>query len=60
MFELEAPPRVPGVLVLAACDRQQATIERHETDPGRALLRMQFPLRPDPRSYRDWTWVASR
>jgi hypothetical protein len=56
--ELEAPPRVPGMLILAACDRQQATLDRHETDPRRALLRLQLPVRPDPRGYRDWSWVA--
>lgn len=56
--ELEAPPRVPAMLILAACDRQQAVIERHETDPRRALLRLQLPGRPDPGGYRDWTWVA--
>ena len=56
--ELEEPPRVPAVLVLAACDKQQAVIERHEAGPARALLRVQLPLRPDPRSHRDWAWVA--
>ena len=56
--ELEAPPRVPAMLILAAVDRQQATIERHETDPRRALLRLQLPNRPDPRGYGDWAWVA--
>ena len=58
VFDLERPPNVPGTLILAACDRQQATIERHGTDSRRALLRLQLPTRPDPRSYRDWTWVA--
>ncbi|WP_073835688.1 zinc ribbon domain-containing protein [Micromonospora sp. CB01531] len=58
VFELEGVPRVPRMLLLAACDRQQATLERCETDPGRVLLRLQLPLRPDPRAYRDWTWVA--
>ncbi|WP_198940220.1 zinc ribbon domain-containing protein, partial [Micromonospora sp. CB01531] len=58
VFELEGAPRVPRMLLLAACDRQQATLERCETDPGRVLLRLQLPLRPDPRAYRDWTWVA--
>jgi hypothetical protein len=46
------------MLILAACDRQQAVLERHGADPRRALLRLQLPVRPDPRSYRDWTWVA--
>ncbi|HMD95051.1 MAG TPA: hypothetical protein VKG80_20655 [Trebonia sp.] len=56
--DLEPPPNVPRTLILAACDRQQATIERHDTDSRQALLRLQLPARPDPRSYRDWTWVA--
>ncbi len=55
---LEPPPSVPGTLILAACDRQQAVLERDEADPGRALLRLQLPGRPDPGSYRDWSWVA--
>jgi hypothetical protein len=58
VFEVEAAPRTAGILLLAACDGQQATIERHESDQSRALLRLQLPTRPDPRSYRDWTWVA--
>ncbi|MFU8855276.1 hypothetical protein ACNAW0_30590, partial [Micromonospora sp. SL1-18] len=58
VFELEGAPRVPRMLLLAACDRQQTTIERSDTKPGRVLLRLQLPTRPDPRSYRDWTWVA--
>ncbi|MEU5726454.1 zinc ribbon domain-containing protein [Micromonospora sp. NPDC047738] len=58
VFELEGVPRIPRMLLLAACDRQQAIIERSDTDPGRALLRLQLPSRPDPRTYRDWTWVA--
>ena len=56
--ELEAPPRVPGMLILAACDRQQASIDWHEADPRRALLRLQLPVRPGPRGYQDWSWVA--
>ena len=56
--ELEVPPQVPGMLILAACDRQQAVIARHETDPRRAMLRLQLPARPDPRGYNDWSWVA--
>lgn len=58
VFEVEAAPRTTPILVLSACDRQQATIARHEGDPGRALLRLQLPTRPDPRSYRDWRWVT--
>jgi IS605 OrfB family transposase len=58
VFDLEGPPRAAGMLLLCACDRQQATLRRHGTDPRRALLRVQLPTRPDPRSYRDWSWVA--
>ncbi|MFE9207247.1 zinc ribbon domain-containing protein [Micromonospora sp. NPDC007230] len=58
VFELEGVPRIGRMLLLAACDRQQAIIERCDTDSGRALLRLQLPLRPDPQTYRDWTWVA--
>ncbi|MEU6348114.1 zinc ribbon domain-containing protein [Streptomyces sp. NPDC047072] len=56
VFELEAAPRVARMLLLSACDGQQATLTRG--DPGRALLRLQLPTRPDPRSYADWAWVA--
>jgi hypothetical protein len=58
VFDLESPPAAAGMLLLAACDRQQATIQRCDADPRRALLRVQLPARPDPRGYRDWTWVA--
>ncbi|WP_222870969.1 hypothetical protein, partial [Micromonospora sp. MP36] len=58
VFELEGVPRVARMLLLAACDRQQASIERSDTDPARVLLRLQLPTRPDPRAYADWTWVA--
>ncbi|WP_245685464.1 zinc ribbon domain-containing protein [Streptomyces yerevanensis] len=58
VFELEAPPGAARMLLLSACDGQQATLERGEDDPQRALLRLQLPTRPDPRTYRDWTWVA--
>ncbi|MGP4092612.1 zinc ribbon domain-containing protein, partial [Streptomyces sp. KR55] len=57
VFELEAAPDAARMLLLSACDGQQATLARAD-DPGRALLRLQLPTRPDPRSYRDWTWVA--
>jgi IS605 OrfB family transposase len=55
---LEEPPHVPAILILAACDRQQAVLERHDADPRCALLRLQLPVRPDPRGYCDWSWVA--
>jgi hypothetical protein len=57
VFELEAAPRSARMLLLSACDGQQATIARGD-DPGRALLRLQLPTRSDPQSYKDWTWVA--
>ncbi|MFI0443939.1 zinc ribbon domain-containing protein [Actinomadura sp. 6N118] len=57
-FELEGLPHTPRMLILAACDRQQATLQRCENDPARALLRVLLPVRPDPRSYADWHWVA--
>ncbi|MFD7272858.1 zinc ribbon domain-containing protein [Streptomyces mirabilis] len=57
VFELEGAPRTARMLLLSACDGQQATIERAD-EPGRALLRLQLPTRPDPASYKDWTWVA--
>src|SRR5205814_10198498 len=44
-FELEGTPRVPRMLLLAACDGQQAIIERSESEPARALLRLQLPTR---------------
>ena len=57
VFELEPAPRAARMLLLPACDGQQASIGRGD-EPGRALLRLQLPTRPDPRSYQDWTWVA--
>ncbi|GAA4628975.1 hypothetical protein GCM10023196_047670 [Actinoallomurus vinaceus] len=58
VFDLEDTPRVARMLVLAAVDRQQATLERADDDPARVLLRLQLPVRPDPCSYVDWAWVA--
>ncbi|MGW0882084.1 zinc ribbon domain-containing protein [Streptomyces sp. NPDC002671] len=57
VFELEAAPRTARMLLLSACDGQQASIARGD-DPGRALLQLQLPTRPGPRSYGDWMWVA--
>lgn len=57
VFEVENAPRAARMLLLSACDGQQATIERADV-PGRALLRLKLPSRPDPRSQRDWTWVT--
>ncbi|MGH3122956.1 MAG: zinc ribbon domain-containing protein, partial [Trebonia sp.] len=59
VFELEGPPGAGAVvLLLPACDKQEAVIARSAADPGRALLRVKLPSRPDPRSRRDWSWVA--
>jgi hypothetical protein len=57
VFELEPTPRVARMLLLAACDGQQAAIERSAIEPTKALLRLQLPTRPSPQTYRDWTWV---
>ncbi|MEV7026701.1 zinc ribbon domain-containing protein [Kitasatospora sp. NPDC093558] len=58
VFELEPTPRAARMLLLAACDGQQATIERSPAEPTKALLRLQLPTRPDPRAYKDWSWTA--
>lgn len=58
VFELEPNPRVARMLLLAACDGQQASIERSASKPKKVLLRLQLPTRPDPRTYADWSWVA--
>jgi hypothetical protein len=58
VFEVEGEPRVSRMLLLAACDAQQATLTRDEVNPRAALLRLQLPNRPDPRAYQDWSWVA--
>ncbi|GAA4623911.1 hypothetical protein GCM10023196_022020 [Actinoallomurus vinaceus] len=58
VFDLEDPPNAARMLVLAAVDRQQATLERADDDAARVLLRLQLPTRPDPYSYADWAWVS--
>ncbi|MFI6361057.1 zinc ribbon domain-containing protein, partial [Streptomyces sp. NPDC050743] len=57
VFEAEGLPSVPHMLLLAACDGQQATLER-SSDGRHALLRLKLPTRPHPQAYRDWTWVS--
>ena len=54
--ELEAPPVVAPMLLLAAADKQQVTFER--VSGGGAVLRLQLPDRPEPRTSRDRSWVA--
>ncbi|MEU0106439.1 hypothetical protein ABZ313_13845 [Streptomyces sp. NPDC006251] len=49
LSELEAVPRAARMLLLSACDGQQATIVRGD-DPRRALLRLQLPCRQARRS----------
>ena len=58
VFELEPAPRAARMLLLAACDGQQASIERSVTEPTKVLLRMQLPTRPGPQKYADWSWAA--
>jgi hypothetical protein len=57
VFELEGPPGAGAVLLLSACDKQEAVIERRAADPRRAQLRVKLPSRPGPRDRRDWSWV---
>lgn len=46
-------------MVAGRClDAEPRPGEAYVADPARALLRVQLPLRPDPRSYSDWSWVA--
>ncbi|WKX09627.1 zinc ribbon domain-containing protein [Streptomyces sp. NL15-2K] len=54
LCELEEPPAVAALVLLAAMDRQQTTLER--VDPGRARLRVKLPLCAAPVSRRDWAW----
>ncbi|WP_067826751.1 zinc ribbon domain-containing protein [Nocardia inohanensis] len=58
LFELEPIPHTAQMLLLSACDSQQATIQRSATDPAKVVLRLRLPIRPDPRAYKDWSWVA--
>jgi len=58
VFDVEPTPGVARMLLLSACDGQQASIERSATEPKKVLLRLQLPTRPDPQAYRDWSWVA--
>jgi putative transposase-like DNA-binding protein len=53
--ELEAAPGAGGQVVLAAADKQLATLERCEDDPARfAVLTVRLPVCPDPCSRADW------
>ncbi|WP_327582132.1 transposase [Nonomuraea sp. NBC_00507] len=54
LTDLEQPPNVAAQIVLAAADRQLATLER--TGPHGARLRVKLPLTARPASGRDWAW----
>lgn len=54
LCELEEPPAVAAVVLLAAMDRQQTSLER-VGDAG-ARLRVKLPLCAAPASRRDWAW----
>ncbi|MGW3659698.1 hypothetical protein ACWD6R_30395 [Streptomyces sp. NPDC005151] len=54
-------PGVGGQVVLAAVDRQLATLTRCPEDPYRyAVLTVKLPVRPDPVSRKDWHEVHVR
>ncbi|WP_416976394.1 zinc ribbon domain-containing protein [Streptomyces sp. T028] len=54
LCELEDPPEAAGLVLLAAMDRQQVTLER--VDGVTARLRVKLPLCAVPVSARDWAW----
>ncbi|MFI6057110.1 transposase [Streptomyces sp. NPDC051286] len=59
--ELEPTPGVGGQVVLAAVDRQLATLTRCPEDPHRyAALTVKLPVRPNPASRKDWHEVHVR
>ncbi|MFI2651090.1 hypothetical protein [Micromonospora fulviviridis] len=63
VFELEGVPRVAGMLLFAACDRQQATIERSDTNPGGCCCVCSFPrdrIRRRTGTGRGWRVRSSR
>ncbi|MCJ0873947.1 transposase [Streptomyces sp. AP-93] len=61
LCELEAAPGGGRQVVLAAADKQLATLVRCEDDPARyAVLTVRLPVRPDPRTRADWRPVRIR
>ncbi|WP_322621168.1 zinc ribbon domain-containing protein [Streptomyces acidicola] len=59
--ECESAPGAGGQVVLAAVDKQLATLERCPEDPARyAVLTLRLPVRPDPASRADWHPVRVR
>ncbi|WP_079085435.1 hypothetical protein [Streptomyces dysideae] len=61
LCELEAAPGGGHQVVLAAADKQLATLARCDQDPARyAVLTVRLPVRPDPRTRADWHSVVIR
>ncbi|WP_330299091.1 transposase [Streptomyces sp. NBC_00503] len=61
LCELEDSPGGGLQVVLAAADKQLATLARCEDDPTRyAVLTVRLPARPDPRTRADWRPVRIR
>ncbi|MGW3728334.1 zinc ribbon domain-containing protein, partial [Streptomyces sp. NPDC000851] len=59
--ECESAPGAGGQVVLAAADKQLATLERCPDDPFRyGVLTLRLPVRPDPASRADWHPVRIR
>ncbi|MGY0062678.1 zinc ribbon domain-containing protein [Streptomyces sp. LZ34] len=59
--ELEAVPGGGNQVVLAAADKQLATLARCDQDPAHyAVLTVRLPVRPDPCTRADWHPVAIR
>ncbi|MDP4507894.1 transposase [Nonomuraea turcica] len=54
LTQLEEPPACAAQIVLAAADRQLATLER--TGEHGARLRVKLPLTASPASAKDWAW----
>ncbi|MCJ0867975.1 transposase [Streptomyces sp. AP-93] len=61
LCELEAAPGGGRQVVLAAADKQLATLTRCEDDPAHhAVLTVRLPVRHDPRTRADWHPVRIR
>jgi hypothetical protein len=56
LAELENAPRIPGLVLLAAADKQLVTIQR--TGPHAAVLRVQLPVTDQPSAPAQWAWHA--
>ncbi|MFD7276630.1 zinc ribbon domain-containing protein [Streptomyces sp. NPDC059862] len=61
LCDLEEPPGGGRQVVLAAADKQLATLARCEVDPAHyGVLTVRLPVRPDPRTRTDWRPVRIR